>query len=732
MFDKSQIPNPQARKFWLLGIGLLVVIWNLVIGCWSLFYLFAQEKKEEPIIVNGDTVEYSTEVKEVTASGNVSVTYKDTELTCQKLSVNTETKDGVAEGNARLEDKKGIIEGSKIMYNFQNKTGTILDSKFRSTPYFGKAERVEKVSDSEFIAWRGYMSTCNYDNPHYKMKSKKIDFFPHDKVRVKETSFYVKRVPLLYLPQYTHSLKDPLMHVQLMPGKKKDWGAYLLTAWRYSLTENIKGRIYLDYREKLGIAEGFGLNYLTGHFGKGDLKYYYTQERPRNSREGEPGEFQRYLIRWRHKWDIDQQTNVTSEYYKIVDSKRMLLGTEHNILKDYFFREYEKDSQPLSYVLLHRAFSSSSMDFIIQKRTNRWYTQLEKLPEIKYSLPSLKIGTTPFYLENNIQAANFNYKYAVPSPSTSDINMNRFDMSNKFSLPLKVAFIQLTPFVKNQETFYDKDVNGSHIAPRTIFYAGADASTKFYRMFNVKSNFLGLDINGLRHIFTPMVKYSYNHDPTIPSSKLKQIDTIDAIGRSNAASLEISNKLQTKRKGQTVDFADFRISSAYTFYTVDPLSNVKSGGSFSDVLFDLKLIPYAWMRMDADATYSPEHDYFSTINCDINFALGKERSLGIGQRYQRGGGKELTTQFNWRLTPKWNFRIYERYQFGEVRKKGLKEQEYALSRDLHCWVVDFTYNIDKEDGHTIWIIFRLKAFPEMEFGFNQSYRAPKSGTQSNP
>ena len=730
MLNKSQI-NSKLKKFRLLLICSLVIIWNLG-------YLYAQELKEEPIIVNGDVVEYSMDNKEVTATGNISVTYKGAKLTCQKLTVNTQTKDAEAEGNARLDDEKGVIEGAKIRYNFEAKTGMIIDSEFRSNPYFGKAEQVEKVSDTEFIASGGYITTCSYDKPHYRMKSRKVDFFPGDKVKIKDSVFCLGQAPLLYLPRYNHSLKDPLMHVQLMPGNKKDWGAYLLSAWRYSLTENIKGRIYLDYRYKLGLAEGFGTNYTTHRFGKGDFKYYYTQERPRSLPEGTPAEFQRYLIRWRHKWDIDERTNLTSEYYKISDEKRKLLDPQSNMLKDFFFREYEKDSQPLTYTLFHHSFQHSSIDLLIQKRTNHWYDQLDKLPEAKYNLPSLKMGESPFYFEHNSSLANFNKK-ATTSPVTPDeVSVTRLDTTHKVSLPMKLAFIQLAPFVKNQETFYDKDVDGSSIAPRTIFYTGIDASTKFYRLLNVKSNVLGMDINGLRHIITPTIGYAYNHEPTIASSELKQIDTIDSIAQSNAASLELSNKLQTKRKGASVDLLDFRVNTSYVF---KPQTGDKLGSNLSDILFDFKLLPYSWLRIDADATYKhsglrsdTNYNRFINANYDINFDLGKERYLGVGQRYQRKGGNEITYNFNWRLNPKWRFSLYERFNRGHdpTLKRGLREQEYTISRDLHCWFMDITYNVKGEEGETIWFIFRLKAFPELEFGFNQSYHAPKSGSQSNP
>ncbi len=176
-----------------------------------------------------------------------------------------------------------------------------------------------------------------------------------------------------------------------------------------------------------------------------------------------------------------------------------------------------------------------------------------------------------------------------------------------------------------------------------------------------------------------------------------------------------------------MDVATLRVASDYAFKPVGG-----TGSAFSDFLFDLELLPYSWLRVYTNAIYDHLGDNFKEINIDMSANWGKDRSLGIGNRYARKGGKELTSDFNWRLSPKWKFRMYERYQFASVREKGLKEQEYSFSRDLHCWTVDFAYNITKEKGHTIWVIFRIKAFPEMEFGFDQSYHAPQPGSQSNP
>ena len=735
--SKAQISNVKTLVLvfviWILNLfcALNFDICHLHLG--NLFsLLYAQDdKKEEPIIVNGDKVEYSMDGKEFTASGNAQVNYKGTKLTCERLTVNTETKDAKAIGNARLEEEKGVIEGESISYNFNTKKGIILDAGFRANPYFGTAGKLNKISEEEFIAMRSYLTTCSYNRPHYRIKSGKIDFFYEDKVRLKDNIFYAGRIPLAYLPQYNHSLRDPLMHVQLMPGTSKDWGAFLLTAWRYNLTENINGRIYLDYRERLGAAEGFGANYNTQQFGKGDFKYYYTQERPKTFEKGLPAEFQRYFIRWRHQYKTDDGTDLTAEYFKIVDSKRMLYGTEYNILKDYFPREYDRDAQPISYILLHRVLGYATLDFLMQKRVNRWYSQEEKLPEIKYTLPNLQVAEGPFYFEHNSSYLNFNYKNAVPSLSSEDVTYNKFDALNKLSLPTKMSVLQLAPFISSQLTYQDKrTTHGSSLD--VILSTGSDLSTKFYRLFNVQTNFLGLGIQGLRHIITPTAGYSYSK-----SGYKARFGGGSSIG-SSAVSLGLSNKLQTKRIGQqAVDLIDFNISSSYT---IKPKSGEKRGSSLSDLLFDLDLLPYSWLRINADAIYkhtdrySQNYRHFSEMNYDVNFALGPERTIGFGQRYQRKGGNEITQSLNWRLNPKWRFSLYQRRIIGHSAglKTGLREQEYTLSRDLHCWIMEFTYNVKRGAGESVWLVFRLKAFPELEFEFNQSYRAPKPGSQSNP
>jgi LPS-assembly protein len=698
-------------------VGLIVSVTFI----FNLSYLYAQQIKE-PIIVKGEKVEYSADQKQVIAEGNVSVLYKDTKLTCQKIKVNLDTQEATAKGDVCIKDERGIVYAEEIIYNFSKKTGSIIKAKVESPPYYGQGEIAQRISENQYNIKDGYITTCDLDKPHYYISSKNIQIYPEDKVVVKGAKFYLGKIPLLYLPSYTHRLKDPFMHVRFIPGKSSDWGGYMLSSWRVNLTEKQTARVYLDYRSKLGLAEGFGLNYTLDNLGKGDYKFYYTQERTRKLPQESPAEFERYLMRLRHSWEISPQTNAILEVYKIEDSKRMVLGTDYNFLKDYFYREYEKESQPKTYLSLSHNLANSSLNLLVQKRINSWYTHQymvpdEKLPQISYSLPSFPLGIGNFYLSNQMQFANLLNKEA--SPSTQDDDVIRFDVYNEIFMPTKLYIFNIRPFVGVRETYYSKDKEGNSLDPRTVFYTGIDLSTRFYRIFNVSNRFF--DINGLRHIITPNIRYQYNHKPTIPKSKLQIFDEIDTIEQNHKIELELVNKLQTKRDNEAIDFAIFKINTDYNLER----NTSSSAKGFTDFLMDLELIPFSWLRLEQDATFDLKENNFKTVNFDLSTNLGKGRSFGLGNRYERKGGKELTTEFNWRFNPKWKMRIYERYQFARIKTRGLKEQEYSISRDLHCWIMDFIYNISKEHGHTFWFVFRLKAFPEIELEFEQSYRSPK-------
>ncbi|PIQ88767.1 MAG: hypothetical protein COV72_06805 [Candidatus Omnitrophica bacterium CG11_big_fil_rev_8_21_14_0_20_42_13] len=697
---------------------------------------------EEPIVVDGDTVEMISSENKVNASGNVVIIYKESKLTCDKISVNTITKDAEAFGNVRIETDSGIILADEARYNLNTKKGFMRKVKIMSPPFYARADYVEKVSDIQVKMYNGYFTTCDKEKPHYRLRSKMIDFVMGERISAHDLSAMLYNSSLFYLPQYVHPLSDKRPRVTVTPGMSKDWGVYMLSAWRYYINDNFMGRIHLDYRERKDFASGFDTKYDTKLFGEGFLRAYYTHERDimlkrpwkdslvenvkeellkQEVEEVSRGttERERFRISLRHNWDIDETSSLKLEYNRLSDAE---------FLQDYFLRESEIVASSNTYALFTKLMPFSTLSVLAEKRVNRFNTELEKLPEIKWDISSSEIGDTNFYYSGTQSAANLNNKTA--SPSDIDENVNRIDSLNKLSYPKKIAFIETTPYVSGRWTYYTRDLDSDSDEPlRGIFATGIDMSTKFYRIFDIDTDFLRLDIHKLRHVITPSIRYDYTHSPTVPSEELYAFDALDSVTKSNVATLGLENKLQTKRNGENVDLVRFIMSSSYAF------KQEPQGSRFGDIGLDLEITPFSWVRFEADSTYDKDDRAFKTANFDLVLTGEKEEDeedeykffFGAGYRYDRDNRNQFTTQLTYRLNKDWKFKVYERW---ERETGGIREQEYTIYKDLHCWRMGVTYNVRRDHGEEIFVVFTLKAFPEAGVEFNNSYHRPKAGSLS--
>jgi len=140
--------------------------------------LYAQEAKGKfPVVVNGDEVEYFQDEQKVVGTGKVEVTYEDIRLTCDKITVYLDTKDAVMEGNVKLYHEDYIYFGEKATYNFETKKGEVIEAGIDASPWIGRGEVIRKTDAKEYHIEKGYITSCDYDPPHYRIQSKEVKIF---------------------------------------------------------------------------------------------------------------------------------------------------------------------------------------------------------------------------------------------------------------------------------------------------------------------------------------------------------------------------------------------------------------------------------------------------------------------------------------------------------------------------------------------------------------------------
>lgn len=671
-----------------------------------------------PVEVNGDQVEYFPKEKKVTGIGNVTVDYGDVSLVCDRITVYTETRDAEAEGNVVLKSPTGEVRGERMKYSFATKQGEVLKARMQSGDWYAGGEKIDIYSDGSYRLEDGYITSCDLARPHYKIKTKSITIYPDNKVVAKNVSLNIGNTPVAFLPRYNYSIDTKWPTFSVIPGKKDKWGVFALTSYRYDVDEDNKLTLRIDEREKWGLAEGLDYKYSTGDFGQGLLKTYYTNQRNRDRNEPTKAEEQRYMVKLRHRWDINENVTAMAEYHEMHDSE---------VTKDFFYREeYERESSPDSYIYLLDSQPEYGLSFLTRKRTNRFQGVVERLPEFRFDLKDQAISGLPLYFKTDTTLTNLNSKTA---DSATDSDVIRFDTYNKLTSPLRIAdFLSVSPFVGMRDTFYSKDINGDEDELRTAFYTGVDISTKFFRTYEASGRFLGVELNKLRHIITPTIEYEYIHAPSTLPASLQQFDDIDSIARKNAFGLGLENRLQTKRlldgKLQSYDLGYFLIKGDYLY-------RPENGSRFSSVKGDLELTPYDWLRLESDTQYDPDTRDFQEWNVDCYIDRGEDWRFGLGSRYWQGTEHELTSELFYKLNTEWSFRLFGRYDLKEVESSGHKiinrfdTKEITLIKDLHCWLAEASIDVGRDGGATFWLVMKLKASPKVPFDFSDYYAAPK-------
>ena len=683
------------------------------------------KNSEEPVVVKGDRVEYFHEQNKVVGEGNVSITYGDVKLTCDKITVYTDTKEAICDGNVKITQPQASMEGERMNYNFSTKRGSSLDSKIKAKPFYGAAKKVEQPGDEEFDLDRGYITTCDREHPHYRIQAKEIKVYFGKKIIAKHILFFVGNVPILYLPIYIQPLGGKYPDVTIVPGRTSDWGYYVLTAWRYYLNENSKGFVHLDYREKKGFGEGIDYSYDAKELGTGVFRAYYAHENDVFAINKSGKVDDRWRLQYRNSIVLPEDTTLTTEFNKLSDE---------NMIKDYLYREYEENPIPENYLLIQTAKPNYTFTFLTELRLNDFYTVSQRLPEAKIQVNNQRLWGTNFYYRSENSATYFVKEYNenyVQDPPAAE-KAFRSDNYQRLSYAAKLfKFLNVTPFIATRQTYYSQNRWKVDSQLRSIYEEGVDVSTKVHRTFDVQSNFLGMDINNLRHIVTPSAGFLARHAPTIDSSNLFQFDAVDGIQKYNGFTLSLENKLQTKVPSgdgmKTVDLARLIVSTDYLFRLEKQSIKPQGDGKFGDLYLQLDLKPYEWLFIDGDMTLDHKTHDVNSANIDAYFDFGEKCALGIGHRYEHTDDSEtsqLTGSLHYNINNDWKIRVYERYDFASQK---WEEQEYTVLKDLHCWVAEVTISV-RDSNVSGWLVFRLKAFPEIPIGlFKTTYHRPTPG-----
>jgi len=694
------------------------------------------DRKTGKVEAVADSLEYQKDSKKLIARGNAVITYQNYKLLADYAEVESDANQAYAKGHVIVfKNDTPTVRGEEVYYDFGKHTGNfpngraISRSEPFSAPWYARGEQIRQIREGVNKIKNGGVTTCNLDKPHYEIRSKKATLYTGEKLIMYNATIYVLGKPVFWFPVIDIPLNWPNIPVQATAGYSSEYGAYIELLKGVTFNKHLWGKAHIDWRSKRGFGAGWDQYYEFGKYAKGSIKIYGTQDKkaptpgykpPGSSTEVNPYDQRedrnRGRITWKHRTDIDDNTNILLRYHRAADEY---------FLQDFFENEYRANVQPTSFLTANHNTERYGAMIHLEKKMNSYETMVERLPEIRLDWKNQPVVKELIYNESRVQFDNLS-EFPL-SRNDFDHTALRTDAYSRFFMPLRWNDFSFTPFAGYRGTEYSRQLTTDASVYRNVMEYGTDLRTHFYKTLDVSFNKIGIEVNQLRHIAEPSVVFK-GTSSSLSSYHVNHFDTTDKIDDASQVILGLENRLQTKRvvsgKNQRVDIVSF---NTFLHFEISPEDANVGGNKFTLSENELTLRPYEWLQYQARATFDFSRTYMSYIkfwNHDIAIRTGKWRFL-FGQRYVHdyydwytdqdiSTSHEFVFDLQYRLNHLWAVGGYIRW---DTASNSYNEWQVSASRDLHDFVLDFGYSVRNSlidsNNNTLFFTFRMKALPNL-------------------
>ena len=595
----------------------------LVVGCMALSAPAAEldlpkEVPDEPLDLRADRMEYTNGT--LVASGSVTGRFENVTIRADRISGNPETGDLHAEGNIHFERGKVLWQGSELDYNYITQAGLFGPSSLHFEPMFMSVDHVERVSTNEYMLRGATFTTCPKDSPHIHVRAKEARVVDGQYIHAKGATFYVGKVPVMYLPYWRHNLDKPVFTFKV--GAGSEWGVFALTTTTLPLSENLDYITDINLYSKRGVGIGQGVAWDFPQ-ATGEFSAFYLKDQDPHSRYDPSDPIGQQIGDDRYRFKLEHLQNFTDTHY--FNTKWNYLS-DPAVLEEFFKSEYRNNAQPENYFSWVYGNSYIGSEAFVNKRLNDFYDNVDRA-EYSADLYRSRLGNSPFYFQSENAVAHLERVYA--NTSTLDAyDSARLDSANTLYLPQRYGFLNLVPRASYRATYYSKTQTGNDEL-RHIPGAGIEVSLQATKILSERERWYG---TGLRHKIEPYTDYIYEN-ASVSANNLLQFDDIDELDDENKVKLGLRNVLQTKRDGRLARFIDLDL---YTHYLIE-----KNGADhdFDLLYFDARMPLAKRTMVDVEGRYdwyAGKIPYFNTRishdRDDIIFSLeylfeDSERSL---------------------------------------------------------------------------------------------------------
>jgi LPS-assembly protein len=705
------------------------------------------------------TGETSYENGVATARDNVAIHIGDTDIYSDYAQYNSRTHEVLAKGHVRIYRDLSVYIADSGIYNVDTHKIRAMDMRTKSDPFFASGENVTEITENGYLVKNGTFTTHDSPNPDFHLRARTMRIYEKDRVIFRDVILYIGKVPVFWWPYMYQSLNEAFSFT-VSPAFLSSWGPSLLTQVTFPITDNIRGRVRLDYRGRRGVALGFesDIDYGKDNNSTANIKSYYIQDQnPLINRTALP---RGAVPTGRYRLSLEDRTNFTDDIYGIADITKM---SDPFVMQDFYQGEFRIDPVPDNVVAVTKTDPFYTLTGIVRFQANEFFDQTERLPEVVLDIKRHALFGGPIFYEGETSFANLERAFADGS-GFEDFGAIRLDTFHQLLYPnTYFGWLSIVPRVGFRATYYTetRDLgktmfasNPNPLVPefalpdptlaeplekggdtfRPAFNAGVEASFKLSQKWeDVQSRALGLD--GLMHVIQPFTDFSYvwdggpnpasilQFDRFEPSTQLRAIDfpdftSIDSIADWTVWRLGVRNRLETRRDDSTITWLELD-----TFFDVN-FNNPFDRTPYSNFFNNIRFVPLPWLSLSINSQLPAFDKGFTEVDTTAIVQPIASLQLLVEHRYLNSNpffdnSSLFLVGGYYRLNDNWGFGVQEQY---EATTHTLEEQRYTIYRDLTNWVASFGAVVRDNGGvkeYGVLFTVTLKAFPK--FGLNLNF-----------
>lgn len=612
-------------------------------------FLFAEEQLSVPplpIEVSASLLEHDGKNGSYVASGDVRLTQGDATLKANSIRYDERTEELLAEGDVLFSDPKIEIQCERLKLNLASKEGEIEKGRIylKEGEYYVEGERIEKKGEKRYVISKGGITTCGFDQPAWKIVARDANVEMGGYAKVRDSSFRVVGLPVLYLPYGIFPVKTERQSGFLIPdiASSSRHGVIVRNSYFWAISQDKDLTLMLDYMGKRGPTFGAEFRYALREDLKGTLEASLLDDKKYGAT--------RYRLQAEHEQLLPGTVRMVLQGEKVSDIDYLL---------DFGTSKEKREGLLKSLLFLERFFSRS----LVTLEFSHFRTLLEKDNSSTFQyLPFFSLSTE--FLPIKGRALFHLYSDLINFYRQQGNRYTRWTFEPSLSLPLFFKGFALTASARGYETLYlvdDREGKGERDSRRETFRIDMEGT---FKLLKEHRNF--------RELLRPFFRYTFI--PATSTRGIPFIEPYDRLQRMHTVTYGLNQELEDRTGSRSL----WGLEVSQSFGVDRPLkpSSLYSGYGerFSDISLRWNFYPLSFLSLHTESSIDVYRGLLRTCKNTVVYERSDRYRIGISQNYLRDSVDELY------------FDVWAKH--GSV--EGRYEARYSF-RD-HVWI-DSLYSI---------------------------------------